>query len=410
MIKQLPIILFIAASTLLAGEGSVYSRYGIGELMINSRGKNTGMGSAGVGILSETFINFANPASTAVISRTLFSAAYQFKNYSSQDAAGTSILHMGNINEFGLALPIYSPKKMVLTLGILPYSTIGYDQRIETLTFGIPVTQQIEGHGGLNSAQLNLTYSPVNNLYVGATAHYLFGAFYRDITFHFSSSGFYSGSYNNTMALDGFGVTLGGIYSGIEKLLDLSSTGKLNAGITFFTGSSMDYDNETIRNFSSHTDTITVNDLTVNLPIGFSFGLSYLDKGVLYAADAVFQNWDNFKVAGIHPSEINNSIFLGAGIEFLQSNNMGDSFWERASYRLGGYYHKTNLTLNGTSINEMFATGGIGFPLSFDSRINLGLEYGIRGTTSSLLIKDTIIRFTISLTASETMFIPPPID
>ena len=94
----------------------------------------------------------------------------------------------------------------------------------------------------------------------------------------------------------------------------------------------------------------------------------------------------------------------------MQSNNIADPFWEKISYRFGGNYRKTNVVLNGQSINELFAAGGIGFPFSLDSRMNLGLEYGIRGTTSSSLIKDTIIRFTISLTVSELMFIPPPID
>ena len=410
--KKLIVVALVAFCIAEAGEGSVYSRYGIGEVLSNARGKNVGMGSVGVGILGETFINFANPAAIANIPRTMLSAGYQFRNYNSEDATGSSAINTGNINEFGLALPLYSPKKIVLALGVLPFSTVGYDQHIEMTVPGatVAVNQQFEGHGGLSSAQISLSYLPATDFYLGATGHYLFGAIYRDQFFHFNSPSFYNGSYNQTLSLSGFAVTVGSIYKGVDRLLGFSQEKNLNIGAALFSGSSLDLDNETLRNFSSNQDTIQVNNKSMNLPWGFSLGISYLNHSILYAADITLQNWSDFKFAGVRPSEVQNSIQLGAGVEFLQSNNIADPFWEKISYRFGGNYRKTNVVLNGQSINELFVAGGIGFPFSLDSRMNLGLEYGIRGTTSSSLIKDTIIRFTISLTVSELMFIPPPID
>ncbi|MBI2427899.1 MAG: hypothetical protein HYV29_03735 [Ignavibacteriales bacterium] len=408
--KQILFIAFIVSSFAVAGEGSIYSRYGIGEIHLGSRGKNIAMGSVGVGMFGETFINFANPAGIANISRTLVTAGYQYRNYNSEDATGTSVIGTGNINEFGIAIPIYAPKKMVLSLGVLPFSTVGYLQEATETVSGSSVIQQFEGRGGLNSAQLSMSYAATSDLAVGLTAHYLFGAIYKDHTINFSSSDFFGGSYNQTLSLSGFGLTLGGLYAQIDKALGLSTTGNLNLGATFFTGSSLDFDDEILRNFSSNQDTVAVDNKSISLPFGFSVGLSYNRNRIVYAADVDFQNWDNFKINGIKPAEMQNSIRAGVGVEFLPSDNFVDSFWDKVSYRLGGYYRVTNTKVNGTSINEIFASGGLGFPLSFDSRLNLGLEYGIRGTTSSLLIKDTIIRFTVSLTASELMFIPPPID
>ena len=132
---------------------------------------------------------------------------------------------------------------------------------------------------------------------------------------------------------------------------------------------------------------------------------------MVYAADVHFQNWDNFTIEGIHPAEIQNSVRLGAGVEFLpQSDFVGDDFFKRLSYRFGGYYRMTNLKLNGNSINEMFGSAGMSFPMSAETRMHLALEYGIKGTTSSSLIKDTLLRFTVSVSASELMFIQPKIE
>lgn len=410
--KQFLAVTLTLCSFAMAGEGSVYSRYGIGEIHLASRGKNSAMGSVGTGMFGETFINFANPAGLAGIPRTLVTAGYQYRNYNSEDASGTSVVGTGNISEFGLALPIYFPKKIVLSLGILPYSTVGYLQEAtqKVGSDSAAVIQQFEGRGGLNSAQLSVSYSAASDILLGLTAHYLFGAIYHDHSIHFSSPEFFGGSYNQTVSFSGFGLTAGGLYTGIDKALGMSASGNVNLGATFFSGSSLDFDDEILRNFSSNQDTVASNNNTVTLPFGFSLGLSYSRNKVIYAADVDFQNWDNYKVNGAKTAEIQNSIRIGAGIEFLPSDNFVESFWDRLSYRLGGFYRVTNTKVKGTSIDEMFASGGFGFPLSFDSRLNLGLEYGIRGTTSSSLIKDTIIRFTVSLTASELMFIPPPID
>lgn len=403
-------ILIALSSFAFAGEGSIYSRYGIGDIHLTARGKNVGMGSVGIGMSNETFINFTNPATLTSLTRTLFTAGYQYRNYHSEDATGTSIIGTGNLSELGIAFPIYSPKKIVLSLGVLPYSSVGYHQEVERTTSGQHVFQQFEGRGGLNSAQVSVCYAATPTLMLGVTSHYLFGAIYKDQTISFTSSDFFGGSYNQTLSMSGFAVTVGGLYHGIDKALGIETNGTVNLGATIFSGSTLDVDNELLRNFSSHQDTVAINNNTLTLPMGFSVGLSYLRNKIVYAADVDFHNWNNFKINGAHPTEIQNSLRFGAGAELLPADNFTDSFWERVAYRIGGYYRITNVNVNGTSIDELFASVGLGFPLSFDSRLNLGLEYGIRGTTSALLIKDTIVRFTVSLTASELMFIPPPID
>lgn len=395
-----------------AGKGSIYSRYGVGEVNTFLSGKNTGMGNTGIAMFGETHINLLNPASSANITSTILSASYQYSNYTSEDASGSSLFGTGNISSFALAFPVYSPNKMVVTLGVLPYSKVGYEQQLSgTTASGDQYKQTFDGRGGISSGQLSISYAAYPDLILGLTSHYLFGSIYRDQTISFATGSFFGGSFNQTYSISGFGLTLGGIYSGIDKALGFSESKQLNLGVTLFSGSSLDYDEQTLRNFSTNQDTVSVNDKTIDLPFGFSFGLAYLKSRTVYAADVHFQNWDNFKVNGIHPSEIQNSIRMGAGVEFLPSSDfISDDFWKRMSYRFGGYYRMTNLIVKNESINELFASAGVSFPMSVETRLHVGLEYGIKGTTSASLIKDSMLRLTVSVSATELMFIQPPIE
>ncbi len=404
------LLLVLMTSFVFAGKGSIYSRYGVGEINTFVSGKNIGMGSTGIATFGETHINLANPASTLNIAHTILSVSYQYKNYNSEDASGASLFGTGNINSFALAFPVYTPKKMVLTFGILPFSSVAYEQQRSDTSYG-GTTQTFEGRGGITSAQLSLSYAVNPDISIGLTTHYLFGSIYNDQKVDFNSAEFFGGSYRQTKSLGGFGLTIGGIYSGIDKALGFSDTKEMNVGFTLFSGSSLYYDDQLLRNYSTNQDTISSINKTINLPAGFSFGLAYLKNKMVYAADVHFQNWDNFTIEGIHPAEIQNSVRVGAGVEFLpQSDFIGDDFFKRLSYRFGGYYRMTNLKLNGNSINEMFGSAGMSFPMSAETRMHLALEYGIKGTTSSSLIKDTLLRFTVSVSASEIMFIQPEIE
>jgi hypothetical protein len=405
--KKIIALLMVSTFSLYAGTGSIYSRFGIGEINPIIGTQALGMGNAGLSIADELNINTGNPAALGNILRTVISADYQFQNLNSSDFSGSSILNTGNINSFAVAFPVYAPKKMGLSFALLPYSTVGYEQKNNS---GDTITQAFSGRGGLTSLQVGLSYQMISNLNIGLSVHYLFGAIYRDQVISFSDATFYGGSYHQTESMHGFGFTLGGLYSGIDKALGWSETSSLNLGASFFSGSSLNLNDQTLRTYSSNQDTIWSPNQTTTLPIGFSLGLSWLKNNIMYAADVDFQNWSNFKMRGVTSSTYQNSMNVGVGAEYLPKKDFIESFWDKVSYKLGGYVHQTYLDVAGTSINEMFGTAGIGFPLNYSSRLNVSVQYGIRGTTTSTLVSDKILRLNVSLTASELMFIQPPIE
>ncbi|MFA6541906.1 MAG: hypothetical protein WCT99_09915, partial [Bacteroidota bacterium] len=69
--KKIIAALILVVSFSFAGKGSVYSRFGVGEINLFSSGRAAGMGNTGIGLLDNTSINLSNPAATGSIARTM---------------------------------------------------------------------------------------------------------------------------------------------------------------------------------------------------------------------------------------------------------------------------------------------------------------------------------------------------
>ncbi len=50
-------------------------------------------------------------------------------------------------------------------------------------------------------------------------------------------------------------------------------------------------------------------------------------------------------------------------------------------------------------------SGGLGLPMGPESQLNIGLQVGIRGSTNNYLQKDTIVRLSVAVSATEIWFL-----
>ncbi len=80
-------------------------------------------------------------------------------------------------------------------------------------------------------------------------------------------------------------------------------------------------------------------------------------------------------------------------------------FGRRIVYRAGFAYNSTYYQINGVGINEFLVSGGLGLPMGPESQLNIGLQVGVRGSTDNHLQKDTIIRLSVAVSASEIWFL-----
>ncbi len=404
------LLVVLCAGVLSANNGSQYSRFGIGEPSLTSSVRALSLGSTGTALNAEGYIDQNNPATLGTITRTLINGSYQYRGYQATDGTASSYLNAGGFLGASMAFPVYKPYGIVFGIGLAPVTSVGYYFNLTDTYNGQTVSQTFDGRGGLTAIQLSLTYSPKTDIYLGTTMHYVFGTIRDQHTLTYASSLFYASDDLKTTGAHGFAFRFGALHTGIDKALGLSPTKHVSLGLTLYTGGSLTTNEELLRTLSTADTTIAMPDRSIDVPLGFSVGLAYQNNGMVYTTDVSMQQWSDFKMFGVHPAEQQNSMRAGVGVEWLPGKEYIDSYWKQVAYRLGAYAHQTNVKLNGTSINEYFATAGIGLPLGNDGRLNIGLEYGIRGTTSASLVKNNILRLTLSVSAGDIWFIQPEVE
>jgi hypothetical protein len=396
--------------------GSIYSRYGIGELNYFPSSRTIASGGTGVALLTDGYINRLNPAALARIQQVRFEADFQYRGYAMDDGTASSFLSTGNFQGAFLALPIYTKSGIVFGFGISPLSSVSYTVIGKESINSRDVTRTSEGRGGFSKALFSLSYNPMTDVYCGFTTNYLFGAIHREQSLSFPTTGLQGSKNTQFLSAEGFGYTVGFLFTGVDKALNLSEEKNLLVGVTLFSGASLNAREEQRDNYATVTDTLTASENgTLKIPFGISLGTSYLlrDRTIL-STDFNFQQWGNFSILGKHPSELRNAFRIGTGIEFLPSHSLSETYWDQISYRLGAFINVSQLRINNEPINEYFLTGGCSLPISSaggDAKFNFGIEYGIRGSTAAGLQKESILRMTFSLSAVELFwFVPPAIE
>ncbi|MCB9234030.1 MAG: hypothetical protein H6581_20405 [Bacteroidia bacterium] len=159
------------------------------------------------------------------------------------------------------------------------------------------------------------------------------------------------------------------------------------------------------------TDTLWAEKGAIKLPLKYGFGFSIGHPGVWTAGvDFTMQNWSKFAFFS-DANNLGSSMKLNVGGEWIP-DRFSNKFHRRIAWRAGAYYENTGLAINGIALNETGITFGVGLPMRIAdieskvfSRINLGLSYALRGTTSSGLLRENMIKVSLGVNLNERMFI-----
>ena len=80
-------------------------------------------------------------------------------------------------------------------------------------------------------------------------------------------------------------------------------------------------------------------------------------------------------------------------------------------YRAGVRFEDTGIELNNEKINEFGISFGAGLPVGrLFSNMNVGLEYGTRGTSKANLVREKFINLSISMSLNDKWFQKRKID
>ena len=398
---------------------SPYSMFGLGQVRdktMNTRLK--GMGGVANAMWDKSMVNPGNPASYAMIDTLsfLFDAGIYAKSSTfststlSETAACTSLDYVS----MGFALTNW----WKMAFSAQPYSNVGYN--IVTTFHDEQVgncAELFQGEGGLNQAMWGNAFRIGKHFSVGVNASYVFGdskstttlacpdSTYvicsrrsRDImtrSFMFDYGLMYQGNLSKDLIL-----TLGATYN--QKI-------NLHGVQTIFIRTIEADDFETLSTSTEYLiDTIVYNrdkNATYTMPHAFGFGVA-LQKSNRWkiGADFNWTQWSTFARNGVNEG-LQDAWNVAVGGEFMPSFTSISGYWTRVSYRLGGFYGKTCLNLNGHSIDKMGVTVGMSLPVPRSlSKVELGLEVGNCGTKSDNLIKESYVNFTVGVSIFERWF------
>lgn len=412
MIKKIFLSLsLLVGTTAIAQQGtaSPYSFYGMGDINSNNTNEYKAMG--GMSVYSDSIhINLNNPASYSKLKLTTFSLGTSFKNYSLKSSDATEKANRASIDYLALGLPL---GKFGVSFGLLPYSATGYKINSLKEVNGQKHSTQFNGDGGINKVFAGVAYSILPNLQFGVDMGYNFGQIDNKTTIFVIDNG------DDYFIPNGTTEVKSSEYSGVSINTGLQYTGKLknydwSASLTYSPETKLNTNNLTtlsivnINNAVLERKTIEENTTKTINPSSLSVGLG-IGKNNKWFVGTEFTQTQNNKLN-------QNNIFSNAKYEDSQRYSLGGfyipkynsftSYFDRIVYRGGFRYENTGLVLNNQSINDFAFNLGAGFPIGRNlTNLNIGVEYGQKGTTKSNLIKENYFNLSVGISLNDLWFV-----
>ncbi|MCL2562344.1 MAG: hypothetical protein FWE10_08540 [Rikenellaceae bacterium] len=401
---------------------SPFTFYGLGDFHVQGPSNLRAMGGATAGyrrfIEPNGVINYTNPAALSATPRKTFHFNFGMEGSNhylrTEDGQKTSF-NTFNIRDVAFQTPLY--EQLAFGFSLTPLSSVGYraqidetDPRVlEHLYEGgaIGAKYLYNGGGDVNQTKFSLGWEPLKRLSVGVDMIYYFGridrTFSTDILTQTSDAGFVGSHVTQAERISrimwNFGVQYNLINNNYRQLTFgamYSLGGRLNPEIS-----------TTLVNSLSMVQTIN-NGLADNfeLPAMLTAGLSYRTWRLAAGLDYNYQGW-----GGLNPDSQIDGAGGSVSMKFRDVNSLRGGFeytpdrwdvrraWRRNTYRAGVRYGDYYMTFNDKAIRDIGVSIGLGMPIRQElrSHIDLGFEWGQRGTMRAGLIRENYFKVWIGL-------------
>ncbi len=412
--KLVFIILGLVVATINAQNSTIspYSYHGIGDIRAQTTVENQAMG--GLGMYTDSIhTNLQNPAAYGKLRLVNYTAAGTHAEVKLTDYTGTEKTSVTSLSYISLSIPL-SPK-MGIGMGVLPYTSVGYNVFADNFTPARDtVVNQFGGEGGLNKVYLSAGYEITKSLHIGATVNYSFGSIeYRTVQ---NVADVQYGVINTKYSqIRGFDFNYGATYTPKIK-----GRYTLFTSLTVNTQANLVSDNEeSIGSFSTITgeeiesrdlnlDALNLRHTELKIPTKTTMGLGFgRDKKWFLGAEYSLQGLASFTNEFIDQNNITykDASTIAIGGYYIPDYASFTSYAKRVNYRFGARYENTGMVINEKEINDYGITFGLGFPLGsgFDN-VNLGLTYGVRGTATANLVEESYFKVNIGLSFNDKWF------
>lgn len=379
---------------------SPFSRYAYGDINENVPTGYRALGGVGFGMRSNRAINPAQPASYTACDTLTFmmdvAASASWSRY--VDARGMRNKANGNLEYLTMQFPIWQ-QWIAMSVGLLPYSSVGYNISISDSTAGggYHYTADYEGDGNISQVYGGLSFNVCNWLALGANIYYMWGDLTRIRMLSFTESGLNPTIQDEILSVSNVRLRYG------AQLFHTWGDHSVSLGAVF--ENKMKLNSELIVLETQSYDTIPVFQDGWDLPMVWGVGFSYswanrLTVGVDFERQCMSSVLYN-GVLGSNPENgFQDRNRLAVGVEY-RHNPMGRKYYERMMWRAG--INIQDEYLESVGAKRISASVGVGFPLyTIGTVINTTLEYTHRGSSAGL--EDNALRLTIGASIAENWF------
>ncbi|MCC8071958.1 MAG: hypothetical protein LIO90_09180 [Bacteroidales bacterium] len=389
---------FLSAQTTA---NSPYSRFGYGILGDNASGAQRMMGGVGYAMNSGRQINVMNPASYAYMDSLtfLFDMGLDLVRVNRTEDNTKNKEWGGGLEYITMQFPIV--KGLAGSIGILPYSSVGY-------TFGSEIDNGTESHtgsGGLNQIYLGLGYTPFEGFAIGANVSYLFGNTYNDI-YVYTEAGSTS-LFEQSFEVRDYHLQFGAQYS-----QRIGRNHRMTLGVMFSPGKDLLGHAQVMKYDVSQSDTPdTLSRVSLrhnfSLPSTWGVGLNYQwQERLMVEADFTYQPWSKVKFAEMPDFSVTrfNNRYKGAvGLQYTPRER--GKWVQRINYRAGAFYGRDYMKVGDNSVREWGLSCGFGMPNPNNKTIiSLGFEYRHRQAHPNPLLKENYFSITLGVNFNEMWF------
>lgn len=420
MIRKIGLVVSLLAgwaASAQQGTYSPYSYYGLGENRFKGTAEFRQLG--GLSFFADSLhVNLMNPAGISTLKLTTYAAGGSARFGTMQTEQGKEKAQRTTLDYFAVGLPV--SKKSAVSFGLTPISSVGYRSRKqgEVVEDAGQRVEFYDGEGDVNKVFLAYGQQIGKYFRVGAEVNYNFGKIETNsVVGHGALQ--YGVQEINANTISGFGYNFGAQFE-----MPIYQKYRLMAGVSYQPEFNLRSENErqyntvTIYDEGSYAvvDTrpmlLENRDLTMGSKFKAGLGVSQLNKWMIGAEVTMTDSESQSnRFDGFSNATFEKGIRYNVGGYFVPKYNSYKSYFDRVTYRAGFVYEKTGLVMSGKSIMDVTGSIGFGLPIgSSISNINVGFEYGKKGTISHGLVEDNYFGISIGASLNDRWFVKRKYD
>jgi hypothetical protein len=408
LLSVIIISLITLIQTAVAQQGSIYTRYGLGDIQSTYSARRLGMGQLGTSVADEDFIGTLNPAGWNILKMTRFELGLAFNGISVRDDIQKNFYSATRFSGFTMAFPVSTLYGVGVAIGMIPVTNVNYqvtNHAADSNPFVGNYDINYQGSGGLSKIFIGSSYRLPFDLSIGAEFDYYFGNINYSSSVVFSGSNDITATFTNTYKSKAIGATFGLISPDILKGSS-SFFSDLHIGASANLIFSSSVDSLLTASSSVRTDTVNLITMDMKIPYRINVGASViLNKRFLVTVDYVFQPWKEFAVNNISSAYLRTMTLFSMGFEYRAPKELGSSYFHDIIFRGGLSYEQTQYFINNTGINQYSVYGGFSLPLSEGNTIDIGLQYYSRGQVANSLIKENGFKLAFGISLGDIWFL-----